>query len=125
MLRTNKTKLIMSMMIVIIGISVAHAVEVDIDVHITAEPFIPRTGFVYARQSGDAHDRQNYDGPRTYPFDDVWGHNYYGTVDGWVIINDGQYEDYDTVPLVQPLTHVYLHLSSAIPDDDDEAHCTQ
>ena len=109
----------------IVGISALSAVLVDVNVHITADPFVPKTGFVYAAQSGDAHDRQDYDGPRLYPFDDVWGHNYYGTVDGWVIVNSGEYEDSDTVPLVQPLTNVYLHLSSAIPDDDDDQNNNQ
>jgi len=110
----------------IVGISALSAVLVDVNVHITADPFVPKyDGTVYASQTGDAHDNQDYDIPRTYFFDDVWGHNYYGTVDGWVVVKDGEYEDSDTVPLVQPLTNVYLHLSSAIPDDDDDQNNNQ
>jgi len=77
-------------------------------IHITADPGMPTDGYVWCLPEGNASNYQEYDGPRDYIFNDVYISYPSDFVTGRV--EAGNHSDEDTVPLVYPITHIYLHL---------------
>lgn len=95
------------------------SLSLTVIIHITADMGIPTEGDVWCLPEGNASNHQDYDGARDYIFDDVYIGSYPADfVTG--IVEAGNYLDEDTVPLVYPITHIYLHLEfdpNAIPMD--------
>ena len=77
-------------------------------IHITADMGVPTYGDVWCLPEGNASNYQEYHGADDYIFDDVYISYPADFVTGRVVA--GNYSDEDTVPLVYPITHIYLHL---------------
>ncbi|MCK4359641.1 MAG: hypothetical protein KAW92_13065 [Candidatus Cloacimonetes bacterium] len=77
-------------------------------IHITADMGIPTEGVVRCCPEGNAAQYEIYHGPDDYVFPDIFLLQPADFVTGRV--EAGNHSDEDTVPLVYPITHIYLHL---------------